>query len=275
MQFSFVVSRWLGYQVPNLFETPESFVEFEKALSLLKANGFDGVELNLNFSDKSLLIRIKDAIDEAGLQLAAVGTGLLYAIDHLSFTDPDPTKRASAVAVVNDLVHFASEVRANVIIGMVRGVNALDSDSVAESLAECLKECDSTAEESGVKLALEAINRYETHSLNSAKEVAALIDKLKLRASGLLLDTFHMNIEERSIEVTLSNYASRIVHFHIADSNRWPPGNGHLNVNVLLEQLKDLGYKGWVSAEALPNPSPFDAVKETASYLKRYNLLTR
>jgi sugar phosphate isomerase/epimerase len=267
------VSKWLGYQIPSLFETPESFTEFENALSLLKANGFDGVELNLNFSDKPLLTRIKDAIDEAGLKLAAVGTGLLYAIDHLSFTDPDPAKRARAVAVVNGLVRFASEAHANVIIGMVRGVRPLDSDSITELLGKCLEECDSAAEESGTKLALEAINRYETQSLNTAKEVATLIDKLKLRASGILLDTFHMNIEERSIENTLSNYLSRIVHFHIADSNRWPPGNGHLNVDALLKQLRDKGYQSWVSAEILPQPSRADAVKETADYLKRCNLL--
>jgi sugar phosphate isomerase/epimerase len=263
----------LGYQIPNLFETPQSFTEFEKALSLLKSNGFDGVELNLNFSDKSLLARIKGAIDEAGLELAAVGTGSLYAIDHLSFTDPDPAKRARAVAVVKDLLQFASEANASVIIGMVRGVTPLDRNSIAELLGECLEECDSTAKESGTKLALEAINRYETQSLNTAEEVATIVDKLKLRATGLLLDTFHMNIEERSIENTLSNYVSRIVHFHIADSNRWPPGNGHLNVDVLLIQLRNLGYQGWVSAEALPKPSRVDAVKETADYLKRRNLL--
>jgi len=272
LQFSFVVSKRLGYQIPNLFETPESFEEFKKALSLLKANGFDGVELNLNFSDKSLLTRIKGTIDEAGLKLAAVGTGLLYTNDHLSFTDPDPAKQAQAVSIVKGLVRFASEAHANTIIGTVRGASPLDSDST-ELLGKHLEECDSTAEEYGTNLALEAINRYEMQSLNRAEEVVTLIDALKLRASGLLLDTFHMNIEERSIENTLSNYLSRIVHFHIADSNRWPPGNGHLNVDALLKQLMDLGYRGWVSAEALPRPTRVDAVKETADYLKRCNLL--
>ena len=254
---------------------PSRSLEFEKALSLLKANGFDGVELNLNFNDKPLLTRIKGAIDQAGLKLAAVGTGLLYAIDHLSFTDPDPAKRARAVAVVKDLVRFASEANATVIIGMVRGVSPLDREAVTGSFEKCLKECDSAAEESGTKLAVEAINRYETQSLNTAEEVAILIDKLKLRASGLLLDTFHMNIEEQSIELTISKYASRIAHFHVADSNRWPPGNGHLNLETILKQLRDMGYQGWVSAEALPKPSRVDAVKETADYLKRHSLLAR
>jgi len=275
LRFSFVVSRWLGYRIPNLFETPDSFLEFEDALSLLKANGFEGVELNLNFSDKSLLMRIKAAIDDSGLQLAAVGTGLLYAIGHLSFTNPDPANRARAVAAVKDLVTFASETNSKVIIGMVRGTAPLDTDSTMKSLEKCLEDCDSAAAEHGTKLALEAINRYETQSLNTAEEVATIIDKLTLKASGLLLDTFHMNIEERSIDRTISKYTPRITHFHIADSNRWPPGNGHLDVGLILKQLKDAGYQGWVSTEALPNPSRVAAVKETANYLKRNNLMAQ
>jgi sugar phosphate isomerase/epimerase len=136
-----------------------------------------------------------------------------------------------------------------------------------------LAECDSVAEENGSKLAVEALNRYETRSLNTANEVSMLIDHLKLRASGLLLDTFHMNIEESAIDLTLRKYGPRIVHFHIADSNRWPPGYGHLNVAAHLELLKELGYQGWVSAETLPKPSSAASVKDTADYLRRHNLL--
>ena len=155
---------------------------------------------------------------------------------------------------------------------MVRGASPLDNETVTGWLYKCLKECESTAIECGTKLAVEAINRYETQSLNTAKSVISLIDKAELRASGLLLDTFHMNIEERSIETTISNSLSRLLHFHIADSNRWPPGNGHLTIDAFLIQLNDSGYDGWVSAEALPKPSSIDAVKQTADYLKRRQL---
>jgi len=275
MRFAFVVSRWLGYQIPNLFEAPESLHEFEKALELLKLNGFQGVELNLHLSDKSLLMRIKEAIKDSGLSLAAVGTGLLYGIEHLSFTDHDPVIRTRAVDAVKDLVKFASEFNSRVIIGMVRGSAPLDRENAAEYFSKCIQECDSTARDSGIKLALEAINRYETQSLNTAEETAYVIDRYNLRATGLLLDTFHMNIEERSIERTISTYASRVEHFHIADSNRWPPGNGHLDIAALLERLKDSGYAGWVSTEALPYPSRVEGIKETADYLRLHNLLAR
>ena len=273
MRFSFVVSRWLGYPISGLFETPESFAEFRNALDLLKENGFDGVELNLHFSDDSLLTRIQNSIQESGLKLAAVGTGLLYAVEHLSFTDPESSRRARAVDVVKDLVRFASQSDAVVILGLLRGSCALTQDSVRRMLERCLVECDSAAERCGGRLAIEAINRYETQSLNNAAEVASMIDSLKLKATGILLDTFHMNIEEQSIESTLSKHISKLEHFHIADSNRWPPGDGHLDVGALLTQLNDLDYMGWASAETLPKPTRDDAVKHTAAYLKGLDMV--
>src|SRR5208282_4823619 len=113
MRFAFLVSQMLGYQIPDLFCTDESFVEFERALKLLRENGFEGLELNLNVDDEQLFARI--------------GTGMLYAVDKLSFTDPNPTKRFEAVSKVTKLIRFAAEHQAIVIIGLVRGTGSFES----------------------------------------------------------------------------------------------------------------------------------------------------
>jgi sugar phosphate isomerase/epimerase len=120
---------------------------------------------------------------------------------------------------------------------------------------------------------LEAINRYETPLLNTARDVVALIEEERLAATGLLLDTFHMNIEEASMAETIRKYISRIAHFHIADSNRWPPGHGHLKVEDSLRLLEALGYDGWVSAETLPKPDNARAVVDTAHFLRTHNFI--
>ena len=168
MRFAFLVSQMLGYQIPNLFRTPESFVEFEKALKLLKANGFEGVELNLNLDDDTLLARIDVALEKSELKLAAVGTGMLYALDKLSFTDSNPTKRSEAVSKVTKLIRFASKHQAILIIGLVRGIESFDNEENVAALRKCLTTCDAEASGCNVKIALEAINRYETKSLNTA-----------------------------------------------------------------------------------------------------------
>ena len=272
MRFAFLISQMLGYQIPDLFRTHQSFVEFDKALRYVRENNFQGVELNLNLDDEQLLTQIGTVLQKSGLKLAAVGTGMLYAVDKLSFTDPNPSKRFDAVSKIKKLIRFAAQHQAIVIIGLVRGAGSLEADENAMALQECLRQCDSEASSCNGKIALEAINRYETKSLNTAERAAEFIDDSGLRATGILLDTFHMNIEERSIESTIGSYVDRLVHFHIADSNRWPPGYGHLELGKQLKMLADLNYKGWVSAETLPKPSRLESLVATAKYLALCNL---
>jgi len=273
MRFAFVVSSGLGYQIPDLFQNESSFKEFENALEIIKQNQFQGVELNLNFDDQQKFDRIKKSVDDSGLRLAAVGTGLLYARDHVSFTDPDSHKRAQALSITKKLLQFAASGNAILIIGLVRGALTQGIVGAEDRLREGLIECDSEAKKCGTKIALEAINRYETSLLNTANDVINIIEEENLTATGLLLDTFHMNIEERSIADAIRNHASRIAHFHIADSNRWPPGYGHLQIEIFLQLLRESGYKGWVSAELLPKPSNTRAVSDTAKFLKAHSFM--
>lgn len=272
MRFAFVVSSGLGYQISNLFQA-ENCEEFEQALECLRENGFDGVELNLHFDDKRRLSKIKDSIRRSGLKLAAVGTGLVYGHEKLSFTNSDQNDRTRALSIVRQLLEFASSENASLIIGSVRGL--AETKDAPTHLRDCLVECDAVAKRYGTRIALEAINRYETKFLNNASEVSAFIESSKLDSTGILLDTFHMNIEEQSIEETIRANKSRLVHFHIADSNRWPPGYGHLKIEDSLYLLRDLGYDGWVSAETLPKPNSIKAVKATAEFLRTHHFIQR
>ena len=85
---------------------------------------------------------------------------------------------------------------------------------------------------------------------------------------GLLLDTFHMNIEEPSIEESIRNCGDRIFHFHVADSNRWYPGAGHLDFPSILITLFGTGYQGWVSGEFLSQPDVSTAAQRGYSFLR-------
>jgi sugar phosphate isomerase/epimerase len=273
MHCAFVVSSALGYNIPKLFQTDSSFVEFDRALRCLKKHGFTGVELNLASDEQRVLSRIRESINEQELRLAAVGTGSIYVKNKLSFTELNSAKREKALRVVKGLLRFASSEHAVLVIGMVRGAPSGEIEAASRLLREVLVECDRAATESGGRIALEAINRYETPLLNTARDVAALIEEERLNATGLLLDTFHMNIEEASIEETIRKHMSRIAHFHIADSNRWPPGHGHLRIEQLLGLLEELGYDGWISTETLPKPNNTTAVAETAHFLRTHNFI--
>ena len=135
-------------------------------------------------------------------------------------------------------------------------------------LVEALRECSDAAHPHGVRLALEPINRYETTLINNAAEGLDLIERVGADNFGLLLDTFHMNIEEADIEASIRACGEHIFHFHVADSNRWYPGAGHLDFNSILEALFDTGYQDWVSGEFLPEPDAATAARECIKQLK-------
>lgn len=101
-------------------------------------------------------------------------------------------------------------------------------------------------------IALEALNRYETHllrTLDDADQLRRLIDSPNVR---LMADVFHMNIEEDSIADSLRAHAEHIAHVHLADSQRREPGSGHLDFAAVFEALADNGYTGPLAMEFLP-----------------------
>jgi sugar phosphate isomerase/epimerase len=85
---------------------------------------------------------------------------------------------------------------------------------------------------------------------------------------GLLLDTFHMNIEEPSIESSIRACGDRIFHFHVADSNRWHPGAGHLDFASILSALRETGYGGYVSGEFMPFPDADTGARRAIEHLR-------
>ena len=111
--------------------------------------------------------------------------------------------REAAVKRIKDQVDFASLVGANVIIGLIRGPlpeGEFERATARTYATDCLKECADYAQKAGVQLPIEAINRYETNFLTTAEEADRFIREIDSNEVGLHLDTFHMNIEEVSIE---------------------------------------------------------------------------
>ncbi len=117
-------------------------------------------------------------------------------------------------------------------------------------------------------LALEPLNRYETSLINTIDEALDVIERVGEDNLGLLPDTFHMNIEEPSVEDSLRRAAGRTIHFHVADSNRWHPGAGHLDFARILRLLKDLGYDRYLSGEFLPLPDARTAAANAIDHLR-------
>jgi len=117
---------------------------------------------------------------------------------------------------------------------------------------------------------MEPINRYETDFILSAADAVRLVEDLDCDNFGLMLDFFHMNIEDVSIEEGLRQAGDRLWHVHIADSNRRYPGCGHLDFGSIFAALKDIDYQGYISAEMLPLPNSDTAAQKTMEFLQDY-----
>jgi len=236
-------------------------------IATIKRLGYDGVELAVR--DPALLdmTEIDSLLRRHQLAVPAIGTGQAYSEEGLSLTHPDEAIRDRAKIRIKAHVALAAHLDAKVIIGLIRGKmeSGVDEKQAERWLVDSLKEC--AAENEKVSIAIEPINRYETNVANTVLSALALLEQIAMENVGLLLDTFHMNIEEPSIAESIMVAKDRLFHFHIADSNRWHPGAGHIDFKEVIGVLERIGYDGFLSAEILPLPDPDTAAEKTIGFM--------
>ena len=245
--------------------------DFESNIGKIAGWGYDGVELAIRDPKLVDADNLERVVSANRLAVPAIGTGQAWGEEKLSFTSDDPAVRAAAIERIKSHVPLASHLNAIVIIGLLRGITP-DGQSHQQSmdyLVEALQSCCLTAAEQGVRLALEPLNRYETDLVHTVADGLDLVKRIGAENMGLLLDTFHMNIEEPSIEESIRICGDRIFHFHVADSNRWHPGAGHLDFGSILATLYGVGYKGFVSGEFMPLPDADSSAVHGITHLRK------
>lgn len=245
--------------------------DFETNVAKIAGWGYNGVELAIRdpkLVNAEQLVRV---VSDHGLEIPAIGTGQAWGEEGLSYTDPDAAIREAAIQRTISHIPFASRTGAVIVIGLLRGIvkPGVSQEQAMTWLVEALQRCCEAALPHGVRLALEPICRYETTLINTLAEGLNLLRRVDVDNMGLMPDTFHMNIEEPSIEDSLRACGDRIFHFHIADSNRWYPGAGHLDFVSILSALVSTGYQGYVSGEFMPVPDPDISAQRSISYLRQ------
>ena len=232
--------------------------------------GYNGVELAIRNPADVNAVEILELTQRYDLKVVALGTGQAYIQEGLSFAHPDKNIRNQAVERIMQQINLAQRLDSKVIIGLLRGKVEHGQDLVhcGNWMKECFWQCLTFAKEKEVTLLIEPLNRYETNLINTCEEAKKLIDELGFCNFKILIDSFHMNIEEVSVERAIKDYAKYIGHVHVADSNRWAPGLGHFDFAAMIIELEMIGYDGYLSAEIMPLPDPGTAIQQTISYLK-------
>ena len=226
-------------------------------LQSLHRLGYRGVELMMRDPREVDATAMSEHLCEHGLELALVNTGRVFLDDGLSLMLPPGSRRDEARRRICALIDFAAAVSKvqpfgpQINAGLLRGRFGPEHDrEEAHSWAvENLRFVAQHAQERGVRIALEPINRYQSNFVNSARDGLELIREIGTGNLGLQMDLFHMNIEEGSFAGSFITYMPWITHIHVCDTNREAPGQGHLDFTEIVGALRALGYAGYLSAE--------------------------
>lgn len=263
----------IGIAVASREALPSAFVVFRDDLcncvNRAAALGFDGVELALLRAEEVKVPLIKERLSATGLEIPCISSGQVFAADHLYFTHPDPNIRNAAVDRIVGMIQLAAEFGARVNTGRVRGIihEGETVETAKQRYLTCLHRCADVAEKVGVELIVEPVNRYEVNFINSCAEGLELIKESRRRCVKLMLDLFHMNIEDASFREAFESARDFISYVHVADSNRLAPGWGHMPFDEIFGILRDIGYDGYLTAEILPRPEPDLAATQAATFL--------
>jgi sugar phosphate isomerase/epimerase len=220
--------------------------------------GFDGLEL------KGDLRRYQPTQVDAVLKYHGL-LALSLTPEDVDLAHPDEKLRAEALDYYLRLLDFAAAIGALVIgchgaVGRVRPLS--DFDQEYDYLLKGVRRVADQAAQRNLRLAVEVLNRYESHLLNTASQALSFIRQVGAPNVGILLDAYHMNIEEADPAAAILDAGSRLFLVHVSDSNRQAVGRGHIDFAAMVRALQRVGYGGDVILECTARgPDPFTPVK--------------
>ena len=151
-------------------------------------------------------------------------------------------------------------------------LSATPIDTLRRQFVRSAAEIATYADPKGVNIAIEPINKFEGHAgfMNSIPEALSVIDEIDASNMGIQADFFHMNMEDRHLSETLKLTEGRLMHIHLAESNRYLLGTGHLDFASIVRTLKEMNFSGYLSMDSVPaKPDWKTVVEQGISYMKR------
>lgn len=247
-------------------------------LANLEAAGYVGIQLSA--------VSHRAGFESVRKTLAGSNIRLLIHGRHGQILAGDPEIRAQAVTTISEGLREAAEVGAvGAILVPIRtqpdiapppppsfGVHRAKTvvDLEKEILIDQLGKIAPVAEEVGVPVILEPLNRYESHLLKSLDDAAEICRAVGSPGIKMMGDFFHMNLEDDDMGAAIERNADCLAYIHLADSGRYQPGTGHLDFKPGFAALKRIGYDGYMTLECkIKGEATVDALRETADYIRR------
>jgi D-psicose/D-tagatose/L-ribulose 3-epimerase len=222
----------------------------------LKEMGYDGVELPVFAPETVDAAGLRGALADAGL--AATASSALPA--GASLLEPG-ARAAEGLRFVRRALELCAALGVDLLCGpLYAPVGELPGrPRTAEEWRTCvgaLHTIGLAAEDLGVRIALEPLNRFESYFLNTAEDGRRLVDEVDRPSVGVLLDTFHMNIEEKDPAAAIARVGAGLHHFHCSENDRGVVGTGQVPWRRVGQALQAADYRGWLVNETFNGRLP-------------------
>ncbi len=222
--------------------------------------GFDALEINAGTVAEMPDYKLKE------LSAAALANNikLTYCIglpQQYDLASPDSAVRQNGTAYMKKILNHMYQAGGDTLGGIIYGSwpmkgipDMAEKERMRQRAAECLKEILKAAEQYDINCCFEIVNRFEHCLLNTASEGVAFAKELDSPKARLLLDTFHMNIEEDSFREAILTAGDLLGHFHMGECNRKTPGTGRIPWSDIFAALNEINYTGAVVMEPFVKP---------------------
>lgn len=214
----------------------------------------------LEFQAQALLEMDKAKMDELKKISADENVELTYSLGldpRYDVSSADESTRLGGIEYLKNIVERVGYMDGRIISGVsYAGWGCVpkedlsgDKSAIVSRSVDSMKKIAKTAADYGVTYCVEVVNRYEGCVLNTAAEAVDYVDAVGADNVGILLDTYHMNIEEDSFSDAIHTAGDKLKGVHFGDNNRRCPGRGHIDFDEIAAALKDIGYKDQIVSE--------------------------
>lgn len=235
-----------------LFTSPFT-TESTKHFPKFKKWGFETVEIPVEDPSHIDPAKVKAAADKAGLAIGSVCACMGPGRDLRGTPGEQKTAMDYCKKLIDQMVVLGCPSLIGPVYSVVGKADAVEPAKQKEEWAlvvKNLKVLAKYAEQKGVQICIEPLNRFETDFLNTVEQALKLVKDVGSKAVKIHLDTFHMNIEQKNQGDSIRKAGKLLAHFHACGSDRGTPGNDHIDWKPIAKALKDIKYDGDVVIES-------------------------
>ncbi len=242
----YAISNWIYGEEP-----------LEDNLARIRKFGYEYVELEgAPDKEKYQVDKVNRLVRDYGLKVSGIAGIFPWPSDSHDFANPDPKVRDRAVEYTKrclDLAKHVGAIYVNVLASPLYKLEPLaDPEDEWKWAVESVRKAGEYAEELGVLITVEPLNRYETYLVNNVDDGLRFISDVDCDSVKIMLDCFHMNIEEQNLGAAIRKAGKNLINIHIADSNRQSTGRGHTDFRSVIRALRDIDYQYCLTLEPLP-----------------------